>query len=529
MCTLSWQIRDESLTLIFNRDERHSRPEARPPEVDIIEGVRVLAPKDPEGGGTWIAANEFGMVVCLMNNYRNGSLERSNKEYHSRGLLVRSLSCFHDLHELRSALAGIDMHAYRPFHLVVFPGVFAPIEWQWNGRILTETVGPPPVMSSAGLLPEYIPKKRTRLFRKVTDDFMKTITEEEQLAMHRSRRPWPPFMSIAMKWRGRGTVSLTHVKIESDAITMGYQPGDPVTTAHPMTTSRLVRIGSPKPVRQTMYCDPYPDNPIDIIQLLGEKNPTMLASLPGIAHNGLRLIAREKVINNRLNRSRELTSNLFAARVLHHTGVRGHLTPAAGTLPPPESRLLFVANHPTGGLDGILLLHWLSNYYPDIRLIVNDLLWNLHHMRPYVVPVDVFGDSRNALKTVMDFFQEDNPLLVFPSGNTARKQNGELTEAPWQKNSIKMAIKYQRTVVPIRIDGFNSRLFYGVAWVRQLLRIPLNLEMLLLSHEFFFPKWKDFGLTVGEPISPEHVQALGNSDNERAQALRRICLQQSPH
>jgi len=526
MCTLSWQVRDESLTLIFNRDERLSRPEAHPPEVEDIEGVRVLAPKDPEGGGTWLAANEFGMVVCLMNNYRNGTLEPSDREYRSRGLLVRSLSSFHDLHELRSSLADIDMQAYRPFHLVVFPGVFAPIEWQWNGRVLTETVGPPPVMSSAGLLPDYIPKKRIRLFRKVTDDFMKTITGEKQLAMHRSRRPWPPFMSIAMKWRGRGTVSLTHVTIESDAITMGYQPGDPVTTSHPMVTSRLVRIASPKPERQILPCDPYPENPIDVIKVMSEKNPAMLASLPGIARAGLRVIAREKIINNRLNRARKLTSNLFAARVLHHTGVRGHLTPAAGALPPPESRPLFVANHPTGGLDGILLLHWLSTYYPGIRLIVNDLLWNLHHMRPYIVPVDVFGDNRNTLKTVMDAFQGQDPLLVFPSGKTARKQNGELTEAPWQKNSIKMAVKYQRIVVPVRIDGYNSRLFYGVAWMRNLLRIPLNLEMLLLSHEFFSPRWKDFGLTVGEPLSPDQVRALGDSDEERAQALRRICVQQ---
>lgn len=528
MCTLSWQISDETLSLVFNRDEQRSRPVARPPETEAIDGVRVLAPQDPEGGGTWIAANEYGMVVCLMNNYRNGSRVQSDREYRSRGLLVRSLAPYHDLRELRIALADFDMHAYRPFHLVVFPGVFPPVEWQWNGNKLTETVGPPPVMTSAGLLPDYIPKKRLRLFRKATDGFMKTITGEEQLALHRSRRPWPPFMSIAMKWRDRGTVSLTHIKVDADAITMGYQPGDPVTTPHPVETSRLERTGSPEPARKTLPCEPYPENSIDVIRLLREKNPAMHKSLPGIARSGLRLIARENVINDRLNKFRGHPCNLFAARVLHHFGVCGQLTPASGALPPTDSRPIFLANHPTGGHDGILLLHWLSTYYPGIHLIVNDLLWNLPPMRPYVVPVDVFGDSRKALKIVMAAFAGNHPLLVFPSGKTARKQNGVLTEAPWQKNPVKMAIKHQRTVVPVQISGYNSRLFYGAGRLRNLLRIPLNLEMLLLSHEFLSPKRKEFGLTVGQPMSPEQVQALGISDEERAEALRRICVRLNP-
>ncbi len=525
MCTLSWKIQNESLTLVFNRDERLSRPEARPPDVEVIDGVRVLAPTDPEGGGTWIAANERGMVICLMNNYQAGSHEKPDREYQSRGLLVRSLSPQTDLHQLRRVLADLDMHAYRPFHLIVFPGAFPPIEWQWNGKQLTEIVGALPLLTSSGPLPGYVAKKRARLLRKATHDFIQDISDEEQLSLHRRRRPWPPGISIAMKRKNRGTVSLTQVKVNPGEVVMRYQPGDPATTLHPLVTSRLARTGTTKPEREILPCEPYPDDPIDVIRLLGEKNPDMLKSLPGIARSGLRLIARESTINDRLNRIRHLSCNLLSAKALHYTGVRGHLKPASGALPHPETRPVFMANHPTGGLDGILVLHWLSTYYPDVRLIVNDLLWNLHHMRPYVVPVDVFGDSRKALKTMVAAFEGDQPLVVFPSGRTARKKNGVLTEEPWEKNSIKMAIKHQRTVVPIRIDGYNSRLFYSAAWMRNMLRIPLNLEMLFLSHELLHPKWKDFGMTVGEPMPPDHVKSLGNSDKERAESLRRICTQ----
>ena len=525
MCTLSWQIRDNRLTVVFNRDERFSRPDAHPPDTETIDGVRVLAPRDPEGGGTWIAANEFGMVVCLMNNYRAGSHEEPDKVYQSRGLLVRSLSPFSDLHRLRKKLADIELHSYRPFHLVVFAGTFPPVEWQWNGRQLTEIVGAPPVLTSAGILPDYIARRRTRLFHKATDGFTRGISEEAQLALHRSRRPWPPIMSVAMRWRNRGTVSLTQVKVAPGEVIMRYHPGDPATTRQPVATSRLKRTGSPKPAREIRPCEPYPRNPVDVITILGAKNPAMQKKMSVFSKKTLRLIAREKVINDRLNRVPDLACNYFPAVVLHHTGVRGHLEPATGALPPPESRPVFLANHPTGGLDGILVLQWLSTYYPDIRLIVNDLLWNLHHMRPFIIPVDVFGDSRKALKTMVEVFEGDAPLMVFPSGETARKKNGVLTEAPWQKNPVKMALKYDRTVVPVRLNGYNSRLFYAVAQIRTMLRIPLNLEMMLLSHEFFFTKWKDFGMTVGEPLGPNQIRSLGRTDEERAEALRRICVQ----
>jgi 1-acyl-sn-glycerol-3-phosphate acyltransferase len=528
MCTLSWQIRNNRLTVVFNRDERFSRPDAHPPGEETIDGIRVLAPRDPEGGGTWIAANENGLVTCLMNYYHAPFRVQPGVHYRSRGLLVRQVSACTDLHTLRKMLGNMDLHSCKPFHLIVFPGVFAPIEWQWDGSGLKEIIGPPHALSSTGLFPRLIIKLRTRLFRKATSNYLNELTDEQQLELHRSRRPWPPAISVAMRMKNRGTVSLTQVKVTPAEVVMSYLPGDPATTRQPMESVKMGRNGALKPARKLIPCEPYPKDPVDVVRLLGEKNPAMHRKLSWPAKAGIRLVARESVINNRLNHAHDLTCNLFPAKVLSHTGVRGHLRPAAGPLPDPAIRPVFLSNHPTGGLDGILLLHWLSTYYPDIRLIVNDLLWNLHHMRPFIVPVDVFGDSRKALKTLVEVFEGDAPLMVFPSGETARKKNGVLTEAPWQKNPVKMALKFDRTVVPIRLDGYNSRLFYAVARARTMLRIPLNLEMMLLSHEFFFPKWKDFGVTVGEPLGPEKIRNLGRTDEERAKALRMICVQQSP-
>lgn len=524
MCTLSWQIREDSLTVIFNRDELLSRPDALPPETQIENGVHVLAPRDPEGGGTWISANEYGLVFCLMNYYGNTARENSRGSFQSRGLLVKKMSGHTDLHIIRKSLADIDIRQYRPFHFIVFPGAFTPIEWQWDGNEFREVVASLPLLTTSGSFPSLTRWARTRVFRKAADNYNRILTDEQHLAIHRNRRPWPASMSIAMKRRGRETVSLTRVQVHPDKVLMDYLPGNPATTQQPMQSCQLKRTANPAPERKIIPCVPYPDNPVKVATLLREKNPKMYRNMSGITKKLVRFVAKEGIINQRLNHLKSTPCNFFASKVLNIIGVKGFLKPASGALPDPESRPVFMANHPAGGLEGLLMLHWLSIYYPGVRLIVNDLLWNLPHMRPYIVPVDVFGDSRKALKKVFEVFEGDAPLFMFPSGQTARKEKGTLTEARWQKNAVKMAILNKRTVVPIRISGYNSRFFYSIAWLRKLLRIPLNLEMMMLSREFFNPACKEYGIITGGSISHDHILAMGKTNEERAEKLRQICM-----
>ncbi len=57
--------------LWFNRDELRSRGPEVPPRVEQTpEGMRYIAPSDSDAGGTWIAVNELGITVCLLNGYR---------------------------------------------------------------------------------------------------------------------------------------------------------------------------------------------------------------------------------------------------------------------------------------------------------------------------------------------------------------------------------------------------------------------------------------------------------------------------
>ncbi|HRC86033.1 MAG TPA: NRDE family protein, partial [Thermoanaerobaculia bacterium] len=70
MCTVSWFWTAEGYQLFGNRDESRSRRQALPPRRAEQDGVAYLAPVDADAGGTWIAANELGVTLTLLNFYQ---------------------------------------------------------------------------------------------------------------------------------------------------------------------------------------------------------------------------------------------------------------------------------------------------------------------------------------------------------------------------------------------------------------------------------------------------------------------------
>ena len=248
MCTLSWQHHADRLDLIFNRDELFSRSQARPPELERIDGVQVLAPLDPEGGGTWLASNEHGLTVCLLNDYRH-QLPSDHRSWRSRGLLVRDLATLDGLDSVDEKLRSAKLADYRAFVVVAFSGTSSAGQWLWNGEKLLEIQPSSPVTTSS-LFPVLVPGLRRWLFRRATRNGTRQLSTQEQMALHRSRRPWPAAFSVAMLRHDRATRSLTHVRVTPSAVDMSYWEGDPAREAV-QAPSRSLRLIDASPAQGT--------------------------------------------------------------------------------------------------------------------------------------------------------------------------------------------------------------------------------------------------------------------------------------
>src|SRR5688572_26484109 len=92
MCTVSVIALpgvDGGFRLACNRDELLTRPAALPPEVRMFRERRGAMPIDPTSGGTWIAVNDAGLAVALLNVNRRGPQKFSDRT--SRGRIIPSL------------------------------------------------------------------------------------------------------------------------------------------------------------------------------------------------------------------------------------------------------------------------------------------------------------------------------------------------------------------------------------------------------------------------------------------------------
>ncbi len=117
MCTLIvatgvWQA--APLVVAANRDEALKRP-AEGPGLRMRQGVRILAPRDLEAGGTWLGLNGEGLFVGLTNRFGAGG--RSGTR--SRGLLVLDMLSRSTLDAALEALMQLSPERHNGFHLVL--------------------------------------------------------------------------------------------------------------------------------------------------------------------------------------------------------------------------------------------------------------------------------------------------------------------------------------------------------------------------------------------------------------------------
>jgi len=61
---------------------------------------------------------------------------------------------------------------------------------------------------------------------------------------------------------------------------------------------------------------------------------------------------------------------------------------------PRRGRVIFVANHPFGALDGLLAISLLGAIRPDLRVFANEDLCALRELAPMLLPIEVAGRGR---------------------------------------------------------------------------------------------------------------------------------------
>ncbi|MDR0766272.1 MAG: glycerol acyltransferase [Odoribacteraceae bacterium] len=255
--------------------------------------------------------------------------------------------------------------------------------------------------------------------------------------------------------------------------------------------------------------------PIFIKPLFKSKNPGLARWIPSFVFSWLEKLIHQEEINQFIVAYGDRKGLDFARAILEYLRVDFRVE-GEEHLPDAGGRYIFASNHPLGGPDGIILIAFLGERFPELKFPVNDLLMNLKNLNNIFLPVNKHGgQAKEAVAGIERAFASDAQVITFPAGMVSRKYHGTIKDPEWQKSFVAKAIKYRRDIVPVRVSGVNSPLFYRVFRLRQLLGIKLNLEMMLLPRETFKKKGETFTLKIGKPIP---WQALDGSKSPRAWA-----------
>lgn len=262
---------------------------------------------------------------------------------------------------------------------------------------------------------------------------------------------------------------------------------------------------------------PITEKLIDVEGVIKSKNPGLTRFIPGFMISYLKRVIHEDFLNDFVWRNREEWGLDFIRRIMIEFKVDPQVIGFDNV--PDAGRIIVMANHPLGGIDGVALMDIVGRKRKDILFPVNDILMNIPNMYELFIPINKHGSNADNVRIINATFESDVPILYFPAGLVSRKQNGKVEDLEWKKSSLTRAKRTKRDIIPCYIGGRNSNFFYNLANFRKSISLKANLEMLYLPDEMMKLKEKKFKVIFGKAI-PYTTFDKRHSDQEWADILK---------
>ena len=243
---------------------------------------------------------------------------------------------------------------------------------------------------------------------------------------------------------------------------------------------------------------------IDIDAVIDARLGKRAAYIPGWLRTRLKKIVCQDSLNAMLRECYPRRGAEFCRAVLDHLDISIDVLGLNRLPDPADTRVMYVCNHPLGGLDGMALIDFVARRHGvEPLFVVNDLLMAVEPLTDVFIPVNKHGgQSRGAIEGIDSAMAGNRPVIIFPAGLCSRRRDGKISDLEWQKMFIVKARESRRRIIPLRFDGHNSPRFYNYARLRERLGMKFNLEMILLPSEVFRARGKHFSIVCGAPVDP---------------------------
>jgi len=259
---------------------------------------------------------------------------------------------------------------------------------------------------------------------------------------------------------------------------------------------------------------------ISVENVISDKYPAF-SKQPAPVRNStislLRSLLRESEINSFLTANSDASGFEFVERVLDYFDFSYTLSDQDRMNIPASGRVLIIANHPLGALDGLALLKLISEVRRDVKIIANDVLNHFSPLQSLFLPVDNLGKStrKRDIARITQALRDEQAVIVFPAGEVSRAGVTGIKDGHWNSGFMRFARKTNTPILPVYIGGKNSSLFYGVSWLNR------SISALLLAREMFNKQRYSLPVRIGEKIPFSQIDAVPLPDREKTKLLKK--------
>jgi putative hemolysin len=212
-------------------------------------------------------------------------------------------------------------------------------------------------------------------------------------------------------------------------------------------------------------------------------------------------------INDVYSKHYKKSTNVFLDSVLDDALIKYHFSENDMERIPATGSFIIVANHPFGGIEGLILLNKILQVRPDFKILGNSLFNRVEPVREYVFGVNPFETKRalnlgiHGLRQAFAHVKNGHPLAIFPAGevSTWYDESKQVADRDWSQSIIRFIKNAGVPVVPVYFHGSNSRMFHLMGKGHPMLRTAR------IPTELLNKRTEIIKVRIGNPIEAKEI------------------------